>query len=370
MKIRRISVYHQTAPLTRPYKLSGGRLRFEELDCTFVKMESDTGLIGWAEGTPWGHTYLPAHGAGIRAAAELLAPALLGEDPRQLDRINRLMDLTLPGHNYAKSALDIACWDLFGQSVELPIAELLGGRYEEPVPIASSISTDTPDGMLAEINLYRDTGYYVHSVKVGGSDTDLDIQRIRHLKANERPGEFIFYDVNRAWTPAEAITVMNGVADLPVTFEQPCETLDQCAQVRALTRQPISLDERLETEGDMLRIASQHIGEVVNIKVNRVGGLTKAKRIRDIALASGFKFLIMESGGTAVADTQALQLAQSIPTELRLGTWLCQEMLSVDSAPGRGARNNGRGESSAPVLPGLGVSPDEDFLGDPVAVYE
>ncbi|MEQ8442148.1 MAG: mandelate racemase/muconate lactonizing enzyme family protein [Alphaproteobacteria bacterium] len=369
MRIRRISVFHRTAPLTRPYKLSGGRLRFEELDCTFVKVEADNGLVGWGEGTPWGHTYLPAHGGGIRAAAELLAPALLDRDPRQPDRINRLMDLTLPGHLYAKSPFDIACWDLFGQSVGLPIVDLLGGRHEEPTPIASSISTDTPDGMLAEINLYRDMGYYVHSVKVGGSDTDLDIARIRHLKANERPGEFIFYDVNRAWTPAEAITVMNGVADLPVTFEQPCETLDQCAQVRALTRQPISIDERLETEGDMLRITAGHIGEVVNIKINRVGGLTKARRIRDIGLAGGFKFLVMESGGTVVADTQTQHLAQSIPRDLRLGTWLCQEMLSVDSAPGRGARNNGKGESVAPDLPGLGVAPDEDFLGDPVAVY-
>lgn len=369
MKITRICVYARSVQLSRPYKLSGGRLRFEELDTTFVKIETDTGLAGWAEACPWGHTYLPAHGPGIRAAAELLAPALLGTDPRQLDKVNRVMDLTLPGHLYAKAPFDIACWDLTGQAYGQPVVEVLGGRYEEPTPIASSISTDTPDGMLAEIQLYRDAGYYVHSVKVGGSDTSLDIERIRHLKGNEKPGEFIFYDVNRAWTPAEAITVMNGVSDLSVTFEQPCETLEQCAQVRARTGQPISLDERLETETDLMRIVSQGIGEVVNVKLNRVGGLTKARRLRDMALAGGIKLLTMDTGGTVVADTVVQHFAQSIPREMRLGTWLCQEMLTEDSAPGRGSRNV-NGESVAPDLPGIGVAPDENFIGGPVAVYE
>lgn len=368
MKIVRISVYARTVALSRPYKLSGGRLRFEELDTTFFKVETDTGLTGWAEACPWGHTYLPAHGPGIRAAAELLATALLGLDPRQLDKVNRAMDLTLPGHLYAKAPLDIACWDLAGQAYGQPVVDLLGGRYEEPTPIASSISTDTPDGMLTEIQLYRDAGYYVHSVKVGGSDTALDIERIRHLKAHEKPGEFIFYDVNRAWTPAEALTVMNGVADLSVTFEQPCETLAQCAQVRARTCQPISIDERLETETDMLRIVSDGIGEIVNIKLNRVGGLTKARRLRDMALANGIKLLIMDTGGTVMADTVVQHFAQSIPRDMRLGTWLCQEMLVEDSAPGRGSRNV-NGESIAPALPGLGLAPDPDFLGEPVAVY-
>ena len=209
----------------------------------------------------------------------------------------------------------------------------------------------------------------MQSLKVGGSDTALDIARIRHLKAAEKPGEFIFYDVNRAWTPAEALTVMNGVSDLSVTFEQPCETLDQCAMVRARTGHPISIDERLEAESDMHRIVADGIGEIVNIKLNRVGGLTKARRIRDLGLAAGFKFLLMDTGGTVVADTVVQHFAQSIPAERRLGTWLCQELLNEDSAPGRGSRNID-GCSAAPETPGIGVAPDLEFLGDPVAVYQ
>lgn len=374
MNITRISVFQKTLALAKPYYLSGGRLRFDALDSTFVKIDCDDrtaeGVVGWGEGCPWGHTYLPAHGPGIRAAIETMAPAILGLDPRRTAIVNRAMDLALPGHLYAKAPVDIACWDAFGKSTGLPIADLLGGRYDDPTPVASSISTGTPDEMLALIEDYRASGYRVHSAKVGG-DTALDIARIRHLAANERPGEFIFFDVNRAWTVSEAITVMNAVADLPAVFEQPCETLEQCAAVTARTRHPISIDERLETPTDLHRIIAEGIGEIVNIKVNRVGGLTRARTLRDLCLNHGIRMLVMETGGSVLADTACHHLAQSIPTEYRLGTWLCHEMLTADAdpcAPDVGSRND-NGLAHAPDLPGLGAAPDEAWLGDPVAVY-
>ena len=62
MKITRIAAWSVALPLSRPYRLSGGRLKFEALDSTFVRVETDDGLAGWGEGCPWGHTYLPAHG--------------------------------------------------------------------------------------------------------------------------------------------------------------------------------------------------------------------------------------------------------------------------------------------------------------------
>ncbi|MEM7170533.1 MAG: mandelate racemase/muconate lactonizing enzyme family protein [Pseudomonadota bacterium] len=369
MKITRISVYRTDLPLTKPYWLSGGRLRFDELDSTLFAVEADDGQTGWGEGCPWGHTYLPAHGAGIRAAAELLAPALLGQDPRELDKINRIMDLTLPGHLYAKAGLDVACWDLFGQSCGLPLAELMGGRESlAGAPIASSISTGAPEEMLAEIQSYRDRGYFAHSAKVGG-DTGLDVARIRHLEAERNPGETIVYDVNRAWSRQEAVTVMNQVADLGVTVEQPCETIDDCAAVSRRTGASICLDERLETQGDLTRFIADGIGEVVNIKINRVGGLTKARRLRDLAEAGGLRMLIMESGGSVIADTGAAHLAATVPDHLMIGSWLCHDMLSRDLAPGRGARNDA-GRMAAPTLPGLGVAPDLTLIGAPVAVYE
>ena len=367
MKITRITVYRRKLPLAEPYWLSGGRLRFDKLDASFVRIKTDTGLIGWGEGTPWGETYLPAHGLGIRAGIETHAPALIGMDPRNAGQIERAMDLALPGHLYAKAPLDIACWDIAGQASGVPVATLLGGAYSTPVPVASSISTGTPEEMQALIDRYRARGYRVHSAKVG-ADVAQDIARIRHLEAHRQADDRIFYDVNRAWTRAEAVTVMNAVADLPVTFEQPSETLDDCLAIRRLTRAPIAIDERLETLGDMTRIVTDRIAEQINIKINRVGGLTKAARIRDLAMAHGIRIAVMPTGGTVLADTDATHLAQTIPEPFLFAGWSCQDMITVDPAPGRGTRTRD-GTMTIPMEPGLGVAPDEDWLGAPVGIY-
>jgi L-alanine-DL-glutamate epimerase-like enolase superfamily enzyme len=367
MKINKISAWQLDLPLHKPYWLSGGRLKFERLDSTIIRIETDEGISGWGEGCPWGVTYLPAFGKGIRAGIDELAPLLIGQDPRQLDSINRLMDLALPGHPYVKAALDIACWDIAGKSAGLPVCELLGAREPDPVPIASSVSTGTPQQMLDEVQRFRDMGYRVHSCKVG-ADVIMDIERINLLGANERAGEIMFYDANRAWLPREAITVLNSIAGITSWFEQPCETLDEIAQVRRQTRYPICVDEGLHTIEDLIRIQRDGIAELVNIKVNRVGGLTKARRLRDFCLATGITMLVMDTGGTVLSDTVVSHFAQTIPAPSCLGAWSCQEMVSVDPAPGQGVRNVD-GCFSAPDLPGLGIEPEIALLGDPFAFY-
>ncbi|MGI9418039.1 MAG: mandelate racemase/muconate lactonizing enzyme family protein [Geminicoccaceae bacterium] len=367
MKITRITVYQKDLPLKDPYWLSGGRLRFDVLDATFVKLDTDEGITGWGEGTPWGHTYVPAHGPGIRAGIETMAKAILGREPRSLDHIERAMDLCLPGHLYAKAPIDMACWDVAGQAANLSLADMLGGRDEEGTRIASSVSSGEPDYMLDIIQSYRNSGYKVHSAKVGG-DVQRDISRIRALEQHRLADERILYDVNRAWTRREASIVMNAVADLGITVEQPGETLDDIAAIRQVTTTPISVDESLVTLQDAVRIVRQGIADVFGLKLNRVGGLTKARRIRDIGLSHGIQMYVMATGGSVLADTEAAHLAQSIPQEYRLGTWSCQDMLTEDVAPGRGARNVG-GKLTVGETPGLGFAPNEQRLGEPVAVY-
>ncbi|MEO0820112.1 MAG: enolase C-terminal domain-like protein [Pseudomonadota bacterium] len=367
MRITALTLWRVDLPLRKPYWLSGGRLRFDRLDSTVLRVETDAGLTGWGEGCPWGHTYLPAHGPGIRAGIETMAPAILGLDPRRPGVVERAMDLALPGHLYAKAPVDMAVLDIAAQAAGVPVSGLLGGAFEGATPAASSIATGTPAAMLADIEDYRARGYRVHSAKIG-ADPEADIARVRHLEANRLAGEEIYYDVNRAWTRAEAVTVMNALADLPVSFEQPCETLDDCAAIRPLTRHLIAIDERLETVADMLRIAREGIAELVNIKINRVGGLSRAARLRDLAIAHGMRIAVMPTGGTVLADTEAAHLAQTVSAPFRQRIWSCQDMIAVDPAPGRGARVVA-GAMAAPESPGLGVAPDLDRLGAPTSRY-
>lgn len=367
MRITRITVWQMDLPLSQPYWLSGGRLKFERLDSTFVRIDTDEGLSGWGEGCPWGNTYLPAHGAGIRAALELLAPALIGRDPRALDAVNRVMDVTLPGHLYAKSPLDMACWDILGQSAGMPLWQLMGGDTADPVAVNSSISTGAPEEMIALIEEASAKGYRTHSAKIGGADPGLDIERIEAISAALPTGENVTFDVNRAWTPGTAIRVLNAVAARD-WIEQPCETLDQCATVAHRVPQPLMLDECLHGFQDHLDAWNRRACQGVKVKPNRVGGLTKARRIRDFGLAVGWQMHIEDLGGTALADTAAIHLAASTPEENRLASWLCHYHLAVDPVPGQGARNVG-GFATPPDTPGLGMTPDPDALGPAVAVY-
>ena len=367
MRISRITVWQMDLPLSKPYYLSGGRLRFDRLDSTFVRIDTDAGLSGWGESCPWGHSYLPAHGPGVRAGLEILAPAVIGADPRCLDHVNRLMDVALPGHNYVKSAVDMACWDIFGQAAGLPLWQCLGGDEATPVAINSSISTGTPDEMIALIRAASADGYRVHSAKIGGSDVATDIARIEAISAVLPAEESVTFDVNRAWQPATAIQVLNSVVARD-WIEQPCETLDQCAQVAARVPQPIMLDECMHSFQDHLDAWRLGAAQGVKVKPNRLGGLTRARQIRDFGVSVGWQMHIEDVGGTALADTAAIHLAAATPAANRLASWLCHYHLAVDPMAGQGARNKG-GFATPPSAPGLGVIPDSDGLGAPVCSY-
>ncbi|MES0056662.1 MULTISPECIES: mandelate racemase/muconate lactonizing enzyme family protein [unclassified Mesorhizobium] len=367
MKIIAITTWQLDLPLKRPYLLSGGRLKFESLDSTFVRVDTDAGVSGWGEGCPWGNNYLPAHGPGVRAGIATVAHTLLGQDPRSLDAINRTMDIALPGHLYVKSAIDVACWDILGKVTGMPLWRLLGGTDADPVAVNSSISTGTTDEMIALIRGEYSEGYRSHSAKVGGSDPITDIARIEAIELALKPDEKVTYDVNRAWLPGVAIQVLNKVS-VRGWIEQPCETLQQCAQVARRVRQPIMLDECLHTFEDHLQAWRLNAFAGVKVKPNRVGGLTKARQLRDFGLSVGWQMHIEDVGGSALADTAAVHLASSTPAANRLASWLCQHHLAVDPVHGQGARNV-VGFATPPTAPGLGVEPNLAALGAPVSVF-
>src|SRR5262249_16308566 len=147
MKIQRLSVYQADLPLREgSYKWSGGK-SVTVFDSTVVKIDTDAGIAGIGEVCPLGPFYLPAYADGCRAGIKELGPHLLGEDPRQLEKLNRRMDACLKGHPYVKSAIDMACWDILGKATGLPVCMLLGGRYATDFGLYRAISKGPPPAM-------------------------------------------------------------------------------------------------------------------------------------------------------------------------------------------------------------------------------
>src|SRR3954454_8652687 len=202
MKIVRIAAYQVDLPLYEgSYRWSGGK-SVTVFDSTIVRVETDSGIVGHGEVCPLGPFYLPAYAAGVRAGIAELGPHLIGEDPTELGRRSQRMDAALKGHPYVKSGIDMACWDILGQAAGLPVCTLLGGRFGESVRLYRAISQEAPDAMAKRVAAYRAEGYTRFQLKVGG-DPDVDIERIRAVRAMLRPTDRLVADANTGWTQHE-----------------------------------------------------------------------------------------------------------------------------------------------------------------------
>ncbi len=362
MKIRRIAAYRVELPLHEgSYKWSGGK-SVGVFDSTLVRVETDTGLVGHGEVCPLGPAYLPAYAEGVRAGLAVLAPSLLGEDPTELEKLNRRMDALLKGHPYVKSGVDIACWDILGQASGLPVATLLGGRYGEDFVLYRAISQESPDEMAAKVAGYRAEGYRRFQLKVGG-DPDVDVERIRAVRAVLAPGEVLIADANTGWLPHQAARVVRAVRDVDVYIEQPCATYEECLSIRRRTDHPFVLDETIDGLGILLRAAGDLAMDVVNIKIGKLGGLTRARQARDLLASLGIAMTIEDSWGGDVATAAIAHLAHSTPTELLFTSTDFNSYVTVSTATGAPQRKNGR--MAASTRPGLGITPRPEVLGAP-----
>lgn len=367
MKITRILAYRVELPLREgSYKWSGGK-SVAVFDSTIVRVETDAGLAGHGEVCPLGPFYLPAYAEGVRAGLRELAPRLLGEDPRQLGRLNRTMDTALKGHPYVKSGIDIACWDILGQTTGMPACELLGGRYGEDVHLYRAISQESPDEMAAKVAGYRAEGYRRFQLKAGG-DPDVDIARIRAVSAKLQPGDRLVADANTGWAQHEAIRVVKAVADVDVYIEQPCLTYEECLAVRRQCPHPFVLDETIDDLNILLRARADLAMDVVNLKISKLGGLTKTKQARDLCVSMGIAMTLEDSWGGDIATAAIAHLAQSTPTEFLFTTTDFNSYVTVSTADG--APQRVKGHMAASKSPGLGITPKMDVLGKPVVIVE
>lgn len=360
MKIKRIFAHRVELPLHETtYKWSGGK-SVTVFDSTIVGVEIDSGLVGYGEVCPLGPFYLPAYAEGVRGGLRELGPHLIGADPRELLKLNRRMDAALKGHPYVKSGIDIACWDILGQSVGMPVCELLGGRYGEDVPLYRAISQEAPEEMAARVAGYRAEGYRRFQLKVGG-DPDVDIARIRAVAAKLETGDRLVADANTGWVQHEAIRVAKAVRDVDVYIEQPCLTYEECLAVRRQVAHPFVLDETIDDLGILLRAKSDLAMDVVNLKISKLGGLTKIKQARDLCVTMGIAMTLEDSWGGDIATAVIAHLAQSTPPEFLFTTTDFNSYVTVSTAEGAPKRVNGRMAASREK--GLGVRPRMDVLG-------
>lgn len=365
LRIDRIEVFEVELPFPAPFIWSGGRL--DGYTSTIVRVRCNEGVDGWGETCPFGSHYLAGYHGGVLPGLKELAPALIGQTPLGSDRVNSLMDRRLNGHEYVKSAIDIACWDIAGKVSGMPVCDLLGGRFDEPSRCISGVTLMSVAELKEAIEARREQGVEVLSFKISSS-ARTNIPLLEAAADTQRPDEDFLADANRAMTTAEALRMLRALPSADFMYEQLCPTYEEFLSVRRQTHHPLVLDEPIVTTTDILRAVADRAGDALNLKIGRVGGLTKAKRIRDICIAAGMRISVQDTGGSDITGASLTHFAQSIPAANRHSVWNAKDLKQIDIFENDIVQL--RGKLEAGTAPGLGLTPIPDVLGEPVEVFE
>ncbi len=344
------------------YVMSGGRAALSQVG-TLVRLRTDDGLTGWGEVTPLGSTYLPTSPEVIRAGLGLLLPAVVGLDPTNVAAVNRTMDATALGQSFAKSAVDIACWDLLGQAAGLPVSALLGGVLQEDFPLYEAVPLGSPQSMAEFVTARRQAGITQFQLKVGNRPAD-DIARTRACAEAGEGETTIIADSNGGWSILDAQLAMRGMEDLPVYVEQPCRSTQDSVIAHRNCRVPLVLDESITEPGHVFEAKTIAGAMGVNIKLSRVGGLTKAVRMRDLLQDLNMMVSIEDTWGGDVITAAVSHVAATTRPENLLTASFFNDWTDGHVAGHTPRSRNGRG--SAPTGAGLGITVDPTVLDTPI----
>ncbi len=367
MKITRITLWKYPFRSHDDYHMAGGKSCLIT-DSVIIRIDTDAGISGWGENCPIPH-YLPAYAEGIEPAIDYLWPELLGSDPLGAEALMSRLDAYLIGHDYAKSVLDMAFWDITARKADLPLYTLLGGRRNQTMPVYHSLTCIAPKDMARMAKDAKDSGVTQFQVKLGADQNwEADVARIRLVREAVGPGLFVYADWNCGAAKLEAIRTARAVVDLDVMLEQPCSTIEDCASVKKATGLAMKLDESTKTPADLLKAYKLDCLDVTALKISKFGGLSAARRARDLCIALGVKMCVEDTWGSDVVTAAALHLGASTDPKFLLN--VCDLSSYIGPRLDERAPVRKDGFIAPPDGPGLGVIPNLDVLGRPLRVWE
>jgi muconate cycloisomerase len=330
-----------------------------------VRVHTDEGLVGLGEVscTPrWSgeDSVTAAH-----VVSTYLAPRVLGEDPREVERLGLLLDDAIVGHHFTKAAVEMALWDIRGKAAGLPVHRLLGGPVRPRIRTKFSVGGAEPERAAAVAAWAVEQGFAAMKVKVG-IDLAGDLRRVAAVREAVGDAVLLGVDANTGWTRAEAASVLAPLAELRVAFiEQPLDRRDLpgMAELRRRATVPIVADEPVGTPEDALAVVRAEAADILSVYAGMAGGLAPARRVAAIAVAAGCGWTIGSNLELGVALAAHIHLASStpgldddrVPCDI-LSPFYYEDDLLTTPLPVEA------GWAAPPEGPGLGVELDEEKL--------
>lgn len=330
MKITKIDVTPKAVKLKEPITISLGTI--DHSISAIVKIETDEGIIGYGEGSP-GILITGETLKGTTECIQLFEKQLIGIDPLDIEKVHSVMNSMAAHAPSAKTAIDIACYDLLGKKANLPLYKLLGG-FNSSVKTDMTIGLDSPETMKEKAKLAVSQGFDTLKIKVG-SNTDLDIARIKAIRESISSQVKIRLDANQAWKPKEAVNMINCLSEFDIELvEQPVayHDIDGLTFVTKNVSTPIMSDESCFDSKDAMRLIKAHAVDFVNIKLMKCGGIHEAIKINNICEAAGVECMIgcmVEETNIGVTAAAHLAAATKNITRADLDATFCLNEVAI-----------------------------------------
>ena len=354
MKITALEWGRVSIPLRTPFKTA---LRtVASVEDIILRIDTDTEHVGFGEAPPTGVITGDTAEGICGALKNHLAPALLGREAEDFETLMHTVQTALVHNSSAKAAVDMALWDLYGKRYGIPVYKLLGGARNQLVTDLT-ISVNSPEEMARDARIAIDRGFDCLKMKVG-VDPALDVARLAAVRAAVPADTVIRIDANQAWTPREAVRILNGMQEKGLDIELveqpvPAADLEGLRYVTERSFVPVLADEAVFGPADALRILQARAADLLNIKLMKCGGIYNALRIATLCELYGVECMIgcMLEGPVAVNAAAHLACARGVITRVDLdGPMLC----AANPVHG-GAVFNGK-DITLTDAPGLGVT--------------
>ncbi|MEO7051615.1 MAG: dipeptide epimerase [Rhodanobacter sp.] len=355
MKITDIRLGMLRVPLKTPFKTALRTVNV--IEDIVVMVHTDSGQIGYGEAPPTAVITGDTHGSIIDAIRHYISPRLIGHDIADLNHLTGQIQASMEHNSSAKAALEIAVYDLWGQLHGAPLYKLLGGG-DPAINTDITISVDDIDKMVADSLDAVERGFQALKIKVG-KDLVLDIERVRAIHAAVAHRASLRLDANQGWTAKQAVFALHTLEDAGVELElveQPVKARD-LAGMRYVTERvhtPVMADESVFGPLELIELIRLRAADMINIKLMKAGGISRAIRIADIAGMHGVQCMMgcmLESSISVAAAVHVAIAKADVITMIDLdGPSLCQcnpvdggvifndSKISVTDAPGLGIR--------------------------------
>ena len=367
MKITSLKLWNIPLTSHEAYYMADGKT-CDTVTSVVIALQTDAGITGWGEVCPIPH-YLSAYAGGVAPAMQELWPILCGADPVGPEALMAKANAWLIGHEYAKSALDIALWDIMGKVANMPLYTLLGGRRQADLPLYHSITCIAPDEMVKIAREAQAKGITQFQVKLGADNNwEADVARLRMVREEVGSGPLVYGDWNCGATSLDAIRVGRAVQEFDIMLEQPCATMEECKRVKDATHLPMKMDENAHDTSSLLKAYQLGVMDAVAIKLSKFGGLSASRTARDLCLHLGARMCIEDTWGSDITTAALSHLGASTDPKRVMNVCDLSGYVAPHIAPDGPRRENGR--LAPPKGAGLGIAPDLDVLGTPALELE